>query len=210
MQILAMLSMTSDHFGRMFLPQDPLWQLIGRLAFPIYTYLLVLGYQRTRDVRHYFIRLLLIGILAQVPYMLAIRPNHINVIGTLILGLFVLVALDRLKSLPLKILLISVVTIILEVFPFDYGFYGILLLLIYRYSSGHVMVMLHFVLNIVAVFANGPAWILQMGSLGTTLLIAYAPVLVRWVDGFRIPKWMWRSFYPAHFVVLLLIRYLFG
>lgn len=210
MQVLAMLSMASDHFGRMFLPQDLLWQLIGRLAFPIYTYLLVLGYQRTSDVRRYFVRLLLIGVLAQVPYMLAIRPNHINVIGTLLLGLFVLVALDRLKSLPLKILLVAAVTVMLEVFPFDYGFYGILLLLIYRYSSGHVMVMLHFVLNLVAVFANGPSWILQMGSLGATLLIAYAPVLLRWVDGIRIPKWMWRSFYPAHFVILLLIRYLFG
>lgn len=210
MQILAMLSMTSDHFGRMFLPQDPLWQFIGRLAFPIYTYLLVLGYQRTRDISRYFVRLLLIGVLAQVPYMLAIRPNHVNVLGTLILGLFVLYALDRLKSLPLKILLVSVVTVMLEVFPFDYGFYGILLLLIYRYASGHVMVMLHFALNIVAVFVNGPAWILQMGSLGTTLLIVYAPVLVRWVDNIRIPKWMWRSFYPAHFVILLLIQYLFG
>jgi hypothetical protein len=209
MQILAMLSMTSDHFGRMFVPHDPLWQFIGRLAFPIYTYLLVIGYQRTRDVRRYFLRLLLIGVLAQIPYMMAIRPDHVNVIGTLILGLLVLFALDRLKSVTLKILLVSAAMLLLEVFRFDYGFYGILLLLIYRYTSRHVMVTLHLVLNIAAVFINGPAWILQMGSLASTLLIAYFPSIVKWIDRIRIPKWMWRSFYPAHFVALLLIRYFF-
>lgn len=207
MQILAMLSMTADHFGRMFVPHDPLWQLVGRLAFPIYTYLLVLGYQRTKNLRMYFIRLVLIGLIAQVPYMMAIRPNHINVIGTLIVGLFVLYALDRMNSLILKILLVAPFIFVMELLPFDYGFYGIPLLLIYRYTSGHGMVGLHAALNIAAIFIRGPAWILQLGSIGATLLFAYAPRIVSLVDSIKIPKWVWRSFYPAHFVALLLVRY---
>ncbi|GIQ62696.1 hypothetical protein PACILC2_12640 [Paenibacillus cisolokensis] len=202
MQFLAMLTMLVDHVGLIFYPDQPLFRIIGRLALPFYAYAIVLGYSRTRNAGRYALRLAVIAALSQFPYMLALNDGGINTVGTLLVCLGVLIAFDRF-GLPAASAIAAVSAALLELLPFSYGFYALGLVLLYRYAL-HYAIGWHFALNIVYAFYK--LWLLQMFSLLATFLIVYAPDWLKRLDRLAVPRLVWRSFYPAHLLVLGAVR----
>lgn len=206
MQLIAMITMLIDHVGLLFLPGEVLWRIIGRIAFPIYAYALVQGHVHTSNYRKYAIRLFLIAVLSQIPYQLAFDTNGLNVVATLFASSLVLRMLDSAKPGPLSAVIIAGVCVIMEVLPFDYGAYGLLLVLIFKYAGPGKAVAMHLLLNLVYLFAYG--WVIQLASILPTIVIAYGPGLWRKLEAWRLPRWVWRAFYPAHLAVLALLVYL--
>lgn len=206
MQLIAMITMLIDHVGLLFFPGEVLWRIIGRIAFPIYAYALVQGHVHTSDYRKYAIRLFLIAVLSQIPYQLAFDTNGLNVVATLFVASLVLRMLDSAKPGPLSAVIIAGVCVIMEVLPFDYGAYGLLLVLIFKYAGQGKAVAMHLLLNLVYLFAYG--WVIQLASILPTIVIAYGPGLWRKLEAWRLPRWVWRAFYPAHLAVLALLVYL--
>lgn len=68
LKILAMITMTCDHVGLYLLPQFPVLRILGRLAMPIYAYMIAQGCRHTHDRRRYLLRLLGLGLLCQMVY----------------------------------------------------------------------------------------------------------------------------------------------
>lgn len=218
MQLLAMITMLIDHIGYVWFPQEATWRIIGRIAMPLYAYLIVVGYSRTRNIKRYLARTGLLALLSQIPYTLAFNASEfhfkdingyeINAIGTLFGCLLALFLMDRLKGKwPLQLLMLASMTVLMEIVPFDYGAYALLLVLIYRYASPPVMAVLHLALNIAAIFFKGWGWTLQLFSLFPTLLIVYMPDLMSMLDKPRVPRLLWRSFYPAHLAAIAIVYY---
>ena len=85
------------------LAADRVLRYIGRLAFPIFCFLAVEGFLHTHDVKKYVRRLLLFGLLSEVPFDLAFfrtpfAPQHQNVYWTLALGVLAMAGLRRFEK----------------------------------------------------------------------------------------------------------------
>ena len=82
---------------------DLVLRLIGRLAFPIFCFLLVEGFVHTHDVKKYIGRLLLFGLVSEVPFDLAFfrtpfAPGYQNVYWTLALGVLAMAGLKHFEK----------------------------------------------------------------------------------------------------------------
>lgn len=199
---LAMLTMLIDHVGLVFFPTDPVWRIAGRLAFPIYMYALYLGYTRTRNMRGYMLRLLGLALVSQLPYMLALDVHRPNVIWTLLTSLLALAAASRMKRVAAITGLYVLTALMMELSQMDYGAYGLLLVLIYRYTRSYMIIAAHFALNVVYDLAHH-ANLQHFSLLSSILIVCFAGE-----SGFysRVPRWLWRSFYPVHLAVIAAIR----
>ena len=71
LKIIAMIAMTCDHVGMQIFPQFLWLRIIGRLAMPIYAFMIAEGCRHTRNRKKYLLRLLGMGVLCQVVYLLA-------------------------------------------------------------------------------------------------------------------------------------------
>lgn len=71
LKILAMIAMTCDHVGLQLFPQYPILRLIGRLALPIYAYMVAEGCRHTRDRKKYLLRMAGMALLCQLVYFFA-------------------------------------------------------------------------------------------------------------------------------------------
>lgn len=200
--------MLIDHIGIVFYPDSIAWRIVGRIAFPIYAYCIVQGCLHTTSKKKYLIRLSMLALVSQLPYMWSLQPNGINVIGTFVICLGVLLALDR-KKLPLiaNVAVVAAAIALLEAVPFSYGAYALLLILMYRYLPKKTWIATHVVLTIAFYFPH--TWSIQMFSVIPTLYFVYGASFTRFVTGLRVPLWVWRSFYPGHLLALALLAWMY-
>ncbi|KIL34260.1 hypothetical protein SD71_21125 [Cohnella kolymensis] len=198
MQLIAMVTMLIDHIGFIFSPHTDILRIIGRIAFPLYSWFLVQGYLHTRNHKKYMMRLLALACISQVPYTLALQRFELNVIFTLLLSLLALYAASRIASGTLRAAALGSIIAAAILVPMDYGIYGILLTFIYRYLRDWQMVAGHLLLNAAFFLASGGSQWLQLFSvLGTVIIVNPVPY-----RGTFFNKWVYRSFYPAHLLLL--------
>ncbi|MGN0293734.1 MAG: TraX family protein [Lachnospiraceae bacterium] len=103
LKLLALILMIIDHCGLVLFAGTSLYlpcRILGRIAFPLYAFLITEGYVHTRSVKKYAGRLLVFAVLSEVPFDYAFfrTPFYMgyqNVFFTLVLGLGALVCLDR-------------------------------------------------------------------------------------------------------------------
>ena len=89
LKITAIVTMVIDHVGNILYPDLLFLQMIGRLSFPIFAYLIVLGVESTKKPQKYIIALLAFAMISQLPYSLAfdIQPfERLNILFSLLLS----------------------------------------------------------------------------------------------------------------------------
>ena len=143
LKIIALISMVIDHYGAIFQSGVDIYRIIGRLAFPIYAFLLVEGYTHTSNIKKYGRRLLIFALVSELPFDLAfygkLSFTHQNIFFTLFIGLVLMYLLDNNsgKYGINKSLLIIIAGLIALVTAVDYNFIGIIYILIFYYTKDY-------------------------------------------------------------------------
>ncbi len=211
LKLLALITMIIDHVGAVFFPNYPILRIIGRLAFPIYCFLLVEGYFHTRDIRKYSLRLLIFALVSEVPFDLAfngkLTSNHQNIFFTLFLGLMAIHLIHTLNKENLIIAFAGAVLMMFfaEYISSDYGSLGILYIItFYLLKSVDGMAKLLLMTFLIAVLNFLMSGGLQNYSvLSSVFIIQY--------DGTQGPKNKFLQYgfyimYPLHLAIIYLIK----
>ncbi|MBR2950485.1 MAG: hypothetical protein IKC46_11560, partial [Lachnospiraceae bacterium] len=98
LKILAMIAMTCDHVGMQIFPQLLWLRIIGRLAMPIYAYMIAEGCRHTRDRKKYLLRLLGMGVLCQLVYFVAMGSLYQCILITFSMSVCLIMLLDMVEK----------------------------------------------------------------------------------------------------------------
>ena len=142
LKILALIAMTIDHIGYQLYPQSDWMRIVGRLAFPIFAYMIAEGAKYTKNRKKYLGMMLGLGILFQLVYYFAMHSLYQSVLITFSLSILLIYAVDYaikkntveawvLPSLLFLLIFFAahIVPLLLvhKDFAIDYGIWGILL-----------------------------------------------------------------------------------
>lgn len=197
LKIIAMVTMVIDHVGFVFFPEFLLLRIIGRVAFPIFAFSAAEGARFTRDRKKYLSRLLLWGLIAEVPFDLmgqgtVFSLESQNVCFTLAAGVACIYLLEQRSAKNLAAVFVILLTCTL--LSTDYSFVGVLsVVIIHHYASrgktvkgvffACLLLTLSFSMQIFALLALIPI-ALYNGKRGVNL------------------KYLFYAFYPMHMLVL--------
>lgn len=165
LKLIAMLTMLIDHIGVLFFPEIRFLRTIGRIAFPIFTYQLAIGYQKTHSRLNYAKRLSIFAVVSQIPYTFLSKGAvahvlHFNVLFLFLYGLLILFLHDTALNtwhalfkrfawqdflkwslqnlLFLGCLFLPMILEIMYVdFAFSYSTYGLMILLLFHRFRQH-------------------------------------------------------------------------
>jgi len=135
LKIIAMIAMTCDHVGLQLLPQLGLLRVIGRLALPVYAYMIAEGCRHTRDRKKYLLRLTTLAFVCQVVYFFAMGSLYQCILVTFSLSVCLIWLWDGRPGPLFYIACVSAWALCRVVpdllphtdFRIDYGIWGVLL-----------------------------------------------------------------------------------
>lgn len=194
LKLIAIITMLIDHIGKIFFPEIMELRIIGRVSFPIFAYLIALGYNRTSSYENYLSRLLIFAFISIIPYHYFSSGN--NIFFTLAAGL---VAIHFLKK---KNYIVPIAMIILsEYINMTYGWYGVMMILIFNiFIDDFSKLSISFVLLNLAYF------LFKGGTIQLYSVFVLFILPIEYDLRYRLPRYLYYSFYPVHIVMLLLIK----
>ena len=212
LKVIAVLSMVADHCAyylmehSMFLYE--VMRCFGRIAFPVFAFLIAEGFQYTRNRMKYFLQLLGFAVISELPwYLLNGADGTHNVLFTLALGVMTLAAFEAMKK---DGMLCGAVILSIAGFAtwsgVDYEWRGILMMVVF-YLFG----------NVNPSFPSGRkaqlfcAFPLMMhygiiGALLACLVIACYDETRGFIHG-KVAKYGFYAFYPVHLLAIFVVRY---
>lgn len=99
LKIIAMLTMVIDHVGAALLTDVEILRLIGRISFPIYVWLLVMGFVHTSSRKRYMLQMGVCALISEIPFDLAFSGGLTfrwqNIYFSLLWGLILMTVLEK-------------------------------------------------------------------------------------------------------------------
>lgn len=206
--LLAFFSMFIDHVWFIFSPDKDFFRIVWRIAYPLFAYWIVRWYFLTKNRLNYFKRLLILAIWCQIPFWLFFWFDYYNVVFTLSFWLLSISILwNKNINIFLKIIIISILLFISEIFNFDYSIYWILtIILIYLFWEQKVLILYFTLLTILFYNIDYSSFKLvyhyQIFAPIAFVILYFTPILKY---DFKLNLYFKYLFYPGHLLFLYLL-----
>lgn len=214
LKIIAVVSMVIDHCAYYLMDGNTMaydvMRCFGRIAFPVFAFLVAEGFAHTRNRMRYFISLLLFAAVSEVPwYLLNGADGTHNVMFTLALEVSALAVFERLREHRILCCFFILLTAWLATWlGTDYEWRGVLLIVV-SYLFGIIRnmntpIILRRMMQLLFAFPL----MMHYGIIGA--LLACAVVFL--YDGTRgfihgnVAKYGFYAFYPIHLITILIIN----
>ena len=214
LKLIAMAAMFLDHLGAHLYPRYALLRIIGRIAFPIFAFMIAEGCRYTRSPRRYLLQIGALALVCQIVSTVATGSLYQSVLVTFTLSIGLIFCLEDCRrkkdapSLLAAVLVGSVILFLCEVLPMllpgtdfciDYGIFGVLLPVAVYFARDKKERLLAAAVLLMAlgVVYGDPQW---YGLLTLPLLMAY-----NGTRGKGKLKYLFYVFYPAHLALIYLM-----
>ncbi len=252
LKILAIFAMLTDHIGAVLLEKgllplinnavfsgtntdytmndyhtfttlDLCFRIFGRIAFPIFLFLLVEGFLHTRDPFKYAFRLFIFALVSEVPFDLAVNGcffelGYQNVFFTLTLSVLMYIGLEltdgrivqQWLNTLIKAAIIIIVLIAATILRCDYSALGIamaLFMYLFRYNRKQLIISEAVIIVTYCILDCLQNSFSLNRFLEVFALLAFLPIAMYNGErgSFKL-KYFFYIFYPAHLVILALIK----
>lgn len=213
LKVIAALSMVVDHVGLMFFPGVRVLRILGRLAFPIFAFMIAEGCRYTRSRKRYFGTVFALAVVCQVVYFLVDGSMYLSILFTFSLSILTIFALQFFQvkqTASSALVFVSAVTgvyLLNRVFTIDYGFWGCMVPVfaaLLRNSPFDRRACNVLMLGFGLVFLSMDLGCNQFWSLlAVPLLLLYSGKRGKWKM-----KYFFYVFYPLHLALLQAIAWL--
>jgi len=236
-KIIALLTMIIDHSGHVVQrvygwDAGLILRYIGRIAFPLYAFLLGQGCKNTKNINKYLGRLLLFAFISEIPYDLfrfniglprGMRLSFMdfssqNVFFTLFLGGLTIAVYMHAKKAHEKhlaaimgILAMLSAAVAAEILATDYSWSGVMLIAAPVIASEGMpgekakkyLYIIFFVACLCAIYFNAGLVMLAFAMISVIFILLYNG------ERGRSMKWFFYIMYPAHMLALFAIWFFF-
>lgn len=226
-KFIAMFTMLLNHIAYINLvPLSPImhdvFEYIGYFTTPVMCFFLVEGFYHTRSRKQYGIRLLLFALISQIPYGLVAGNDSMNMIFTLFCCFMILVTMEQSHNMAMRGIICT--TLFIVTAYSDWGIVAPLLTVLLYQSNGdrkkmawsYKITYVVFSLCNVADYAGRGTYTtvsaLMHGAVSGFGILVAAFIILELYNGKRMErgrtasKWFFYIFYPAHLLILYLLK----
>jgi len=209
LKLIAIVTMTIDHVGHFIFPTEAWFRLAGRLAAPIFTYLIVIGLKNTANLRKYVFRLAILAVVSQVVFFFTTNNTSPNIIFNF-LGVIAMIK----GPVWLKIALIPLYALL----NVELGWLILAIGATYYYCR-RIRLQPFLVLAAVMLYCFNGIWLsnapvfytIQLASGVAGFVVMVVNSMTDWLQNSKFlmrrwPKYLFYVYYPLNWLVLYLLR----
>lgn len=214
-KIIACITMLLDHIKY----SNPIFdnfltEYFGRLSFPLFAFLIVEGYTHTTNLKKYYKRLFIFGLISQIPFMLfrtlVGEWKLLNIMFTLILGLLSINIYDKVEKKYFSIPLVILIATLGEIINVDYGWFGVLTVFVmYLFKDEKMFLPLAYGILIFIFYYSvaGIEFIFYTQNVLMMLFTWASTFIINLYNGKKgkNTKYFFYCFYPIHMLIVYLL-----
>ncbi len=212
LKIIACVTMVLDHI-KYAIPETTCFatQYLGRIAFPLFAFLVGEGYCHTSNLKKYSKRLIVFALISQIPFMLfrtlVGEWRMLNILFTLLLGLGTIAVWDKFgkKSIPI----IALLVFLGKILRVDYGWYGVLsVFLLYVFRERKILRIFAFAMLNLIYYQNRLFLENSLPYLISYICTTIPVIFLLFYNGKlgRKTKYLYYLFYPLHMFLFYMIN----
>ena len=219
LKVIALIAMTIDHIGMQIFSEYRILRIIGRIAFPIFAYMIAEGCKFTKSRKKYLLGVAVSALICQSAYFFALDSLYQCIMVTFFLSILLIFAYDNAtkkedaKSYSILFGAFLAVLFLTEILPriltgtdyrVDYGFWGVMLPLLVYAGKNKPQKLLYAAAGLLLITADfgGVQWY-AFFALPLLMLYSGKRGKIKMKNFFYI-------YYPSHIILLQLLAMLFG